>query len=104
MWVELLTHRINNKWKSNLINEHALNREPVPLRFEDQDDYKYEIVTSGFFASSQNIDSPESFILPFFTRIVNTVIFSKGGYALSRTQNDRRLTFDDLFPSLRHSR
>ena len=31
--------------KSNLINEHALNREPVPLRFEDkdEDDYKYEI-------------------------------------------------------------
>ena len=46
MWVELLTDRINNKWKkSNLINEHALNREPVPLGFEDEDedDYKYEI-------------------------------------------------------------
>ena len=29
----LLTDRINNKLKrSNLINEHALNREPVPLR------------------------------------------------------------------------
>ena len=32
MWVGLLTDRINNKLqKSNLINEHALNREPVPL-------------------------------------------------------------------------
>ena len=32
MWVALLTDRINNKLeKSNLINEHALNREPVPL-------------------------------------------------------------------------
>ena len=31
--VGLLTDRINNKLeKSNLINEHALNREPVPLR------------------------------------------------------------------------
>ena len=39
MWVELLTDRINNKKeKSNLINEHALNREPVPL-----------IETRGFF-------------------------------------------------------
>ena len=29
----LLTDRINNKLeKSNLSNEHALNREPVPLR------------------------------------------------------------------------
>ena len=29
----LLTDRINNKLeKRNLINEHALNREPVPLK------------------------------------------------------------------------
>ena len=33
MWVGLLTDRINNKLEeSNLINEHALNREPVPLK------------------------------------------------------------------------
>ena len=32
MRVGLLTDRINNTLeKSNLINEHALNREPVPL-------------------------------------------------------------------------
>ena len=32
MWVGLLTDRINNKLeKSNLINEHALNRETVNL-------------------------------------------------------------------------
>ena len=32
MWVGLLTDRINNKLdRSNLINEHTLNREPVPL-------------------------------------------------------------------------
>ena len=32
MRVGLLTDRINNALeKSNLINEHALNREPVPL-------------------------------------------------------------------------
>ena len=32
MQVALLTDRINNKLdKSNLINEHVLNREPVPL-------------------------------------------------------------------------
>ena len=31
-WVGFLTDRINNKLeKSNVINEHALNREPVPL-------------------------------------------------------------------------
>ena len=33
MWVGLFTDRINNRLeKSNLINEHALNCEPVPLR------------------------------------------------------------------------
>ena len=32
MWMGLLTDRINSKLeKSNLINEHALNRQPVPL-------------------------------------------------------------------------
>ena len=37
MWVGLLTDRINNKLeKSILINEHALYREPVPLRWTQQ--------------------------------------------------------------------
>ena len=38
MWVGFLTDRINNKLeKSNLINEHALNRETVrPFKFESQ--------------------------------------------------------------------
>ena len=32
MWVGLVTDTINNNLeKSNLINEHVLNREPVPL-------------------------------------------------------------------------
>ena len=32
MWVGLLTDRVKNELeKSNLINEHALNHEPVPL-------------------------------------------------------------------------
>ena len=37
----------------------------------------------------QNIDSPESFILPFFTKKFSTVTVSEGGYALSRSQNDK---------------
>ena len=37
MWVGLLTDRINNKLeKSILINEHALYRETVPLRWTQQ--------------------------------------------------------------------
>ena len=38
MWVRLLTDRIDDKLeKSNLINEHALIREPVPLTFPQTD-------------------------------------------------------------------
>ena len=33
MWVGLLTDKINNKLEeSHLINKHALDREPVPLK------------------------------------------------------------------------
>ena len=54
-------------------------------------------------ASSQNIDFPESFILPFLTRKVSTVIFSEGSYALSRWQNDKTSNiWIILFPPLRH--
>ena len=39
MWVGLLTDRINNKLeKRNLINEHALNRELVPLNYRQPTD------------------------------------------------------------------
>ena len=42
MWVGLLTDRINNKLEeSNLINEHALNREPVSLKFTTTRANKY---------------------------------------------------------------
>ena len=50
------------------------------FRFKDEDEDEYEYV---FFAYSQSIDSSESFILPFVTRIVNTLTFSEGGYTLS---------------------
>ena len=43
-------------------------RKEETFRFEDEDDHVYEI-----FASSQNIDFPEGFILPFFFRKVSTV-------------------------------
>ena len=44
-------------------------RERLPVR---------DLIQS-FFAYSQTIDSPESFILPFFTRKVNTVIVIERG-------------------------
>ena len=57
--------------------------------FKDENGLRVRDLTQSFFAYSQNIDSPESFILPFFIRKVSTVIFSEGGYALSRSQKDK---------------
>ena len=45
------------------------------FKFEDQDDYEYEIGLK-VFSRILKIDSPESFILPFFTRKVSTVTFN----------------------------
>ena len=62
-------------------------------------------LTSSFFAYSQiNIEFPESFSLPYFTRKVSTVIFSEGGCALSQSQMIKLLTFVILFLPARHSR
>ena len=49
------------------------------FRFKDEDDYEYEIWLKVFFAYSQNIDSPESFILRFFTRKVSNCYLYWGG-------------------------
>ena len=48
------------------------------MRFEDEDDYEYEISFEVFWRFLK-IDFPESFTLPFFTRKVSIVIFSEGG-------------------------
>ena len=53
------------------------------LQIQGRERLRVRDLTSSFFAYSQNIDSPESFILPFFTRKVSTVTFSEGGCTLS---------------------
>ena len=60
------------------------------FRFKDEKDYEYT-----------RFDSREKFVLPFFTRKVSTVIFSEGGYALSRSQNDKT---DNSFSPLQHGK
>ena len=49
--MELLTDRINNNLekKKHLINEHALNREPVPLRHDN-------LIIAGFHVTPFKID------------------------------------------------
>ena len=72
--------------------------------FEDKNDCESDL-TETFFADSQKPDTPESFMYFWFPKKSSTVIFVKGGWALSRSQNDKtsNTAFDNLFPSLRHS-
>ena len=75
LWRSIWSHR-----KKPTIDQY-LETDRGRLRVRD--------LTSSFFAYSQNIDLPVSFILPFFTGRVSIVIFSEEGYALSRSQNDK---------------
>ena len=45
------------------------------LWIQGQERQRVQDLTSSFFTYSQNIDSSESFILPFFTRKVSAVTF-----------------------------
>ena len=72
-----------------ILKEHGYETVTRDLLIQGRERLRVRDLTSSFFAYSQNIDIPESFILPFFTRKVSTVIFSEGGYTLSRSQNDK---------------
>ena len=50
------------------------------FRFEDNNDYEYEILLKVFCVLSKNRHPPpDCFIVPFFTKKVSTVIFINGG-------------------------
>ena len=54
---------------------------------------------------AKKIDTPKSFIFPFATRKVNTIIFNEGGQAFPGFKVIKLLTLiDNLFPSLGHFR
>lgn len=59
-------------WKHTLTIKQIEN-----ITLEDEDVYGDKISLEVFFAYSQEIDTPESFILPFFTK-VSRVICSEG--------------------------
>ena len=81
--------------------EHNKNRD---LLIPGRGQLRVRDLTSSFLAYSENIDFPEGFILPFFTRKVSIVTFSEAGYALSRSQNDTTFKFDILFSPPQHLR
>ena len=49
------------------------------FRFEDESEYKNEILLKVFERVLQKKDTPESFILLFFATKVSTVIYTEGG-------------------------
>ena len=61
-------------------------------------------LTSSFFAYSQNIDTPESFILPFSLEKLALLPLVKEVTPSTDRKMIKFLTFDNLFPLLRHSR
>ena len=58
------------------------------FRFEDENDYEYEISLYVF-----KIDTPDSFIVLFSIRKDSTVIYTEGGLALSRSDVLMTTTF-----------
>ena len=71
----------------------------MTFRFKDENDYEEEIWFKVFFAYYQKIDSPEFFIVLFFTRKVCTVIVIEGGWAFSRLQNTKTSNIWEVVPA-----
>ena len=78
----------------------------MTFRFEDENEYEYEIQLNFFSPILEKIDAPKSLIVPFFFSLENIALL----YLLKEVKPsvDRKmiklLTFDNLFPPLRHSR
>ena len=65
------------------------------FRLKDENEYEYEIKVKVFARVLKKNDTPENFILLFFTKEVSTVIDTEGDLASPN--------FDNLFTPLRHS-
>ena len=57
--------------------------------FKNEGVYDDKNLIFSFFAYSLKIDTPESFIVLFFTAKVSSLISVEGGEALSRSLNDK---------------
>ena len=69
---------------------HCISQLLETFRFEDENDYEYEIWMKDVLAYSPKVDSPSFASLYFrITRKVSTVILMEGGLALSHLQIDK---------------
>ena len=78
-----------------------LKESVIPLTFGILNPERLRVrdLTSSFFASSQNIDSPERFILPFSLEKLALLSLVKVTPSSDRKMI-KLLTFDNLFASL----
>ena len=78
------------------------------FRFEDKNEYRYDITLKVFARVVKKRDSPESFIkffLFFFvTKKLVRLFILKGVKPSLDSKMIKFLTFDKIFPPLRHSR
>ena len=82
-WNKDSRRMVNSLWHSNQrqvsVGHSNVTRKTTSTRFDLK-----------FFHDFSKYGLPESFTSPFFTRkVYSIVIFSEGGYALSRSQNDK---------------
>ena len=62
------------------------------LKIRGRERLRVRDLSLGFLTYSQKIDYPENFIVLFSPeKLALSVIFIEGGYALSRSQNDKNL-------------
>ena len=61
------------------------------LKIRGRERQRVRDLSLRFLTYSQKIDYPENFIVLFFSpeKLALSVIFIEGGYALSRSQNDK---------------
>ena len=62
------------------------------LKIRGRERLRVRDLSLGFLTYSQKIDYPENFMVLFSPeKLALSVIFIEGGYALSRSQNDKNL-------------
>ena len=76
------------------------------FRFDDNNEYRYDITFKVFARVVKKRDSPESFMkfFLFLSQKISTVIYIEGVKPSLDSKMIKFLTFDKIFPPLRHSR
>ena len=84
---------------------HQLSRLGIEsFRFEEQNEYDYDIELKVFYSCSQKKTPQESFIVLFSPKTLSRLFTLKEVKPSPDSKMIKLLIFDNLFPPLRHSR